>query len=93
MDSFVPFGGFFSSQSDLKGPPNGSFYCVPHCHQCGERCEHDVLGASKERLSASSAADSHNSSLPPWLQIAEFGTSKGLNVKVCTIQIRQSDSL
>ncbi|XP_047151517.1 protein SMAX1-LIKE 8-like [Vigna umbellata] len=81
MDSFVPFGGFFSSQSDLKGPPNGSFYCVPHCHQCGERCEHDVLGASKERLSASSAADSHHSSLPPWLQIAEFGTSKGLNVK------------
>ncbi|CAJ1859809.1 unnamed protein product [Sphenostylis stenocarpa] len=81
MDSFVPFGGFFSSQSDLKGPLNGSFYCIPHCHQCGESCEHDVLGASKERFSASSAADSHQSSLPPWLQIAEFGTSKGLNVK------------
>lgn len=81
MDSFVPFGGFFSSQSDLKGPQNGSFYCVPNCHQCGERCEHDVPVASKERFSASSAVDSPQSSLPPWLQIAEFGSSKGLNVK------------
>ncbi|RDX84423.1 Protein SMAX1-LIKE 7, partial [Mucuna pruriens] len=77
MDSFVPFGGFFSSQSDLKGPLNGSFYCAPHCHQCGERCEHD---ASKERFSGS-AADPHQSNLPPWLQIAEFGAAKGLNVK------------
>ncbi|KAL9332621.1 hypothetical protein ACSQ67_002231 [Phaseolus vulgaris] len=71
----------FSSQSDLKGPQNGSFYCVPNCHQCGERCEHDVPVASKERFSASSAVDSPQSSLPPWLQIAEFGSSKGLNVK------------
>ncbi|KAG4995408.1 hypothetical protein AAZX31_11G234800 [Glycine max] len=81
MDSFVPFGGFFSSQSDLKAPLNSSFYCVPHCHQCGERCEHEVLAASKERFCASSAADPHQSSLPPWLQIAEFGSTKGLNVK------------
>ncbi|KAL2955405.1 hypothetical protein AAZX31_18G026300 [Glycine max] len=82
MDSFVPFGGFFSSQSDLKAPLSGSFYCVPHCHQCGgERCEHEVLASSKERFSASSAADPHQSNLPPWLQIAEFGSTKGLNVK------------
>ncbi|TKY47552.1 Chaperone protein ClpB [Spatholobus suberectus] len=80
MDSFVPFGGFFSSQSALKGPLNGSFYGVPHCHQCGERCEHEVRAASKERFSAS-AADPNQSNLPPWLQIAEFGTAKGLNVK------------
>ena len=93
MDSFVPFGGFFSSQSDLKAPLNSSFYCVPHCHQCGERCEHEVLAASKERFCASSAADPHQSSLPPWLQIAEFGSTKGLNVKVCSIQIQQSNSL
>ncbi|XP_027335968.1 protein SMAX1-LIKE 8-like [Abrus precatorius] len=80
MDSFVPFGGFFSSQSDLKGPLNGSFYCVPNCHQCGERCEHEVLTAAKERFSAS-AADLCQSNMPPWLQIAELGTAKGLNVK------------
>ncbi|XP_061376577.1 protein SMAX1-LIKE 8-like [Gastrolobium bilobum] len=80
MDSFVPFGGFFPSQSDLKGPLNGSLYCVPHCHQYGERCEHEVLAASKERFTAS-AAEPYQPNLPPWLQIAEFGTTKGLNVK------------
>lgn len=83
MDSFVPFGGFFSSQSDLEGPLNGSLYCVPqnpHCHQCGERCEHEVLAASRERFSAS-AGDPHQSNLPLWLQIAEISTAKGLNVK------------
>ncbi|KAK7387462.1 hypothetical protein VNO78_28285 [Psophocarpus tetragonolobus] len=81
MDSFVPFGGFFSSQSDSKVPLNGSFYCVPRCHQCGEGCEHEVLPASKDRFSASSAADPHQSDIPPWLQIAEFGAAKELNVK------------
>lgn len=86
MDSFVPFGGFFSSPSDLKGPLNSSFYCVPACHQCGERCEQEVPAASKERFSAS-VADPYQSNLPPWLQIAEFGTAKGLNAKVCSTKI------
>ena len=86
MDSFVPFGGFFSSPSDWKGPLNGSFYCAPHCHQCDERCEQDVLAASKERFSTS-AVDPCQANLPPWLQIAEFGTAKGLNVKVCSTRI------
>ncbi|KAE9604744.1 hypothetical protein Lal_00010946 [Lupinus albus] len=81
LNSFVPFGGFFSSPSELKGAPlNGSYYCVPSCHQCGERCEHEVLAASKERFSAS-APDPYHSNLPPWLQIAEFGKTKGLNLK------------
>ncbi|KAG4989823.1 hypothetical protein JHK85_032806 [Glycine max] len=55
--------------------------CVGPGVVCGERCEHEVLAASKERFCASSAADPHQSSLPPWLQIAEFGSTKGLNVK------------
>lgn len=79
MDSFVPFGGFFPSKSDLKSPLNGSFCCLPHCHQYGEKCEHEVFSAS--------VADPYQSSLPPWLQITEFGTAKGLNVKVRRIQI------
>lgn len=83
MDSFVPFGGFFSSPSDLKGQLNGSYYCIPHCHQCSERCEQEVLPAPKERFSAS-AADPYQSNLPPWLQIAELGITNGLNAKVCT---------
>lgn len=92
MDSFVPFGGFFSSQSDLKGPLNGSFCCVPHCHQCGEKCDHEVLAAPKERFSVS-AADPYPSNLPQWLKIAEIGTAKGLNLKVCSIQIHQLNSV
>jgi len=92
MDSFVPFGGFFSSQSDLKGPLNGPLYCVPHCHQCGESCDHEVLAASKERFSAS-ATDLYQSNLPPWLQIAEFGTAKGLSVKVCSSQPHKFNSI
>ncbi|WJX38460.1 hypothetical protein P8452_26122 [Trifolium repens] len=80
MDSFVPLGGFFSSQSDLKGQLNGSFCCVPHCHQYGEKCEHEVLAASKERFSLSSP-DLYTSNLPQWLKTTEFGTAKALNVK------------
>ncbi|XP_058787602.1 protein SMAX1-LIKE 8-like [Vicia villosa] len=80
MDSFVPLGGFFSSQSDLKRPLNGSFGCVPHTHQYGESCENEFLAASKERFSVS-APDSYPSSLPQWLKTTEFGTAKALNVK------------
>ncbi|KAF7830938.1 protein SMAX1-LIKE 8-like [Senna tora] len=80
MDSFVPFGGFFSSPSDVKGPLNGSYYCIPYCHQCSERCEHEVLPTSKEGFS-SLAADPYLSNLPPWLQRAELRTTNGLNSK------------
>ncbi|CAL5203057.1 unnamed protein product [Lathyrus oleraceus] len=80
MDSFVPLGGFFSSQSDLKRPLDGSFGCVPHSHQYGENCEHEILAGSKERFSVS-APDLYSSSLPQWLKTTEFGTAKALNVK------------
>ncbi|KAL5076725.1 hypothetical protein RYX36_015709 [Vicia faba] len=80
MDSFVPLGGFFSSQSDLKRPLNGSFGCVPHSHQYGESCENEFLAASKERFSVS-APDPYPSSLPQWLKTTEFGTAIALNVK------------
>ena len=83
MDSFVPFGGFFSSPSDLKCPLNGSYYCVPYCHQCGERCEQKVHNVSKEIFSAS-AVDPYQSNLPPRLQSAEHGMAKVLNIKVCS---------
>lgn len=92
MDSFVPLGGFFSSQSDLKRPLNGSFGCVPHSHQYGENCEHETLAASKERFSVS-APDLYSSSLPQWLKTTEFGTAKALNVKVCIIQLNLLNSV
>ncbi|RHN45829.1 hypothetical protein MtrunA17_Chr7g0235721 [Medicago truncatula] len=71
---------FFSSQSDLRGPLNGSFGCVPHHNQFGEKCEHEVLGASNERFSVS-AHDPYPSNLPQWLKTTEFGTTKTLTVK------------
>ncbi|KAK7281139.1 hypothetical protein RIF29_08860 [Crotalaria pallida] len=80
MDSFVPFGGFFSSPSDFKSPLNDSFYCVPNSHRCAGRCEQEVLAASNERFCAS-APHRCQSNLPPWLQTAEFGSTKGLNIK------------
>ncbi|KAI4306835.1 hypothetical protein L6164_030080 [Bauhinia variegata] len=81
MESFVPFGGFFSTPSDLRAPLNGSYYSVSHCHQSDESCEPEALAASKERFTAS-AADRYNSNTPPsWLQIDELGTAKGLSMK------------
>ncbi|KAF7816487.1 protein SMAX1-LIKE 8-like [Senna tora] len=73
MDSFVPFGGFFSSPCELKGPLSGSYYCVPHCHQCGKRFE-------QEEFSASPAA-SCQSKLLPLLHTPEPASAKVLNVK------------
>lgn len=83
MDSFVPFGGLFSSPSDLKGPLHGSYYCVPRCLQCGESCVQEVLPASNERLSAL-PVDPYQSDLPPWLRAADLGVTKGLRDKVCS---------
>ncbi|KAI9073490.1 hypothetical protein K1719_044529 [Acacia pycnantha] len=93
MDSFVPFGGLFSSPSDLKGPLQGSYYCVPRCLQCGESCVQEVLPASNERLPAL-AADPYHSDLPPWLRAADLGITKGLNdkTKEDNVQLDASES-
>ncbi|KAK4277821.1 hypothetical protein QN277_015757 [Acacia crassicarpa] len=91
MDSFVPFGGLFSSPSDLKGPLQGSYYCVPRCLQCGESCVQEVLPASNERLSAL-AADPYHSDLPPWLRAAHLGITKGLNDKTKEDNVRLDTS-
>ncbi|KAI9102183.1 hypothetical protein K1719_023693 [Acacia pycnantha] len=80
MDSFVPFGGLFSSPSDLEGPLSCSYYCVPHCHQCGERFRQDGIAASERKIPAS-FPDSRQS-LPPWLQPPELGSAKPLNMKI-----------
>ncbi|XP_025681977.1 protein SMAX1-LIKE 8 isoform X1 [Arachis hypogaea] len=78
MDSFVPFGGFFSSPSDLKSPLPG---CIPNLRhrQNSERCEQEVP-APKERFS-SLAVEPCQSNYQPWLQIAEINAAKGLNTK------------
>lgn len=82
MESFVPFGGFFSTPSESKGSLSSSYQHVPRCHQCNERCEQEVIAISKGGFNVS-VADQYQSTLPSWLQMTELGANKGLDVKVC----------
>ncbi|KAK6270590.1 hypothetical protein POUND7_007688 [Theobroma cacao] len=80
MESFVPFGGFFSTPSESKGSLSSSYQHVPRCHQCNERCEQEVIAISKGGFNVS-VADQYQSTLPSWLQMTELGANKGLDVK------------
>ncbi|OMO50091.1 ATPase, AAA-2 [Corchorus capsularis] len=80
MESFVPFGGFFSTPSESKGSLSSSFQHVTRCHLCDERCEQEVIAISKGGSNVS-VADQYQSTLPSWLQMAELGANNGLDVK------------
>jgi len=83
MESFVPFGGFFSASVDFKGGPlvGGSYQCLPRCHLCNEKCEQEVSAITKGGGCTVSVAEHYQSSLPPWLlhMTTELSTNKGLN--------------
>ncbi|KAF8009704.1 hypothetical protein BT93_J0633 [Corymbia citriodora subsp. variegata] len=81
MESFVPFGGFFSTSSDSNSPVMSmSYQCVTSCHHLyDDKCEQDNVAARKAVCSAS-VADRYQNSLPSWLQMAELGI-KGTDVK------------
>lgn len=83
MESFVPFGGFFSTPSELKSSLSScsSYPCISRCHICNERCEQEILAVSKGGFVAS-VADQYQSNLSPWLKMTELGTSKGFDGKV-----------
>lgn len=82
MESFVPFGGFFSTPSELKSSLSScsSYPCISRCHICNERCEQEILAVSKGGFVAS-VADQYQSNLSPWLKMTELGTSKGFDGK------------
>lgn len=82
MESFVPFGGFFSAPSDLNLPISSSYQCVPRNHPCNEKCGQEAYAAPKGGVAAS-VAGQHQASLPSWLQMAPLGTNKGFDTKVC----------
>lgn len=82
MESFVPFGGFFSAPSDLKLPLSCSHRCLPRSHQCNEKCETEVYAVPKGGFTAS-VAGQHQASLPSWMQVAPLGPNKGSDMKVC----------
>lgn len=79
MESFVPFGGFFSTPADLKSPLGVSYQCPPRCHLCNEKCEQDVSAITKGGF-ASSVAEQYQSSLPSWLQMTEVSTNRALDI-------------
>lgn len=79
MESFVPFGGFFSTPSDLKSPPSSLYQSVSRCNLCNDKCELEVTALTKG-VSTASIADQYQSSLPSWLQMAELGNN-GLDVE------------
>ncbi|KAF8394913.1 hypothetical protein HHK36_018852 [Tetracentron sinense] len=73
-DSFVPFGSFFSTPSNLKGPLSSTDQSIYRCRLCNEKYEQE----------AASVADQYKASLPSWAQTAELSTNKELDVaKVC----------
>lgn len=79
MESFVPFGGFFSTSSDLKNP--SLYQSVSRCQQCNDKCEQEIIASTKGGFTAS-IADQCQSVLPSWLQMAEPDLNKGLHPKV-----------
>lgn len=83
MESFVPFGGFFSASVDFNGGPlvGGSYQCLPRCHLCNEKCEQEVSAITKGGGCTVSVAEHYQSSLPPWLlhMTTELSTNRGLN--------------
>ncbi|GFY84485.1 double Clp-N motif-containing P-loop nucleoside triphosphate hydrolases superfamily protein [Actinidia rufa] len=81
MESFVPFGGFFSTSSDLKSPLGVSNQCLSRCHLCNDKCEQEISSIAKGEFTPS-VAEQYRSSLPSWLQMTELGTCGGLDVEV-----------
>ncbi|XP_022745909.1 protein SMAX1-LIKE 8-like isoform X2 [Durio zibethinus] len=80
LESFVPFGGFFSTPSESKGSLSSSYQHVPRCHLCNERCEEEVIAISKGGFNVS-VTDQCQSTLSSWLQMTDLGANKGSDVK------------
>ncbi|KAK6933005.1 LOW QUALITY PROTEIN: hypothetical protein RJ641_035899, partial [Dillenia turbinata] len=77
--SFVPFGGFFSSPSDMNIPLSRSHKCLPRCQMCNKKCEKE-LNAVSNGESIASVVDQCENILPPWMQMTQIESDKGLDI-------------
>ncbi|XP_042499919.1 protein SMAX1-LIKE 6-like isoform X2 [Macadamia integrifolia] len=78
-ESFVPFGGFFSAPSDLKGPLSGTSESVSHCHLCNEKYEQELSDILKGGCTVS-VGDQCQSSLSARLHAAEMNLNHELDI-------------
>ncbi|XP_024990297.1 protein SMAX1-LIKE 7-like [Cynara cardunculus var. scolymus] len=69
MESFVPFGGFFSVPTDIKTPFRIRNHFGSLCHICDEKFKLEVNAVSKGLNG--SVSDHHRSSLPSWLRTSQ----------------------
>ncbi|BAT88344.1 Protein SMAX1-LIKE 7 [Vigna angularis] len=97
MGSFVPFGGFFSTTSELKNPvscTNAS--SLTRCDTCNEKCEQEV--ADILNVGPATSASGYSTSLP-WLQKVNVETdmaktneeNTSLNGKIFGLQRKWGD--
>ncbi|CAH9121061.1 unnamed protein product [Cuscuta epithymum] len=74
MGSFVPFAGFFPTPSEFENVQSNINQSIARCNLCNEKYEQEVTSLLKGSTTTS-VADQHPSNVPPWLQMAECGTS------------------
>ncbi|XP_024022189.1 protein SMAX1-LIKE 6-like isoform X2 [Morus notabilis] len=77
MGSFVPFGGFCPTPSELKNPFSSTNQCFTRCHACTEKYEQEVASILKAG-SALSIASPYSENFPSLL-MTELDTGKGVD--------------
>lgn len=83
MESFVPFGGFFSLPSDIRSPLSFSNHFGSLCQICDEKFKLEVNDISKGGFTGS-VSDYHRSSLPSWLHTSRICANSEMDmVQVC----------
>lgn len=82
MGSFVPFGGFFPTPSELKNPFSSTNQCFTRCHACTEKYDQEVASLLKAG-SPLSIASPYSENFPSLL-MTELDTGKEVDAtKVC----------
>ena len=74
MGSFVPFGGFFPTTSDLRSPLSVRNQSIPLCNLCNEKYEQEV--AILKVGSTVSVAHQYSENSPSWLRMTAVDMSK-----------------